>query len=161
VRYSFDTSALIDLGERHYPERLRVFAPIWNYIYTGIDYGNIVSVDIVKEELEKKADDWRSDFLIRANVMFLMNPGIEAEYAGVIKDIESSAGFKKNNHRKRFMSGADPWIIAQARNIGNCTVISAETKSLTDYGLGPVCGLLGVRHLNLVRFFEENNIGAQ
>lgn len=54
MKYCFDTSALIDLGERHYPERVRVFAPIWEFIYQGICNHNIVSVDYVKIELEKK-----------------------------------------------------------------------------------------------------------
>lgn len=57
------------------------------------------------------------------------------------------------------MSGADPWLIALARHVGGCTVVSAENKSLADYGLGPVCGALNVRHINLVEFFEENRVG--
>ena len=57
------------------------------------------------------------------------------------------------------MMGADPWVIALARSISECTVVSAETKSLTDYGLVAVCLKLGVKHINLVKFFEVNNVG--
>ena len=77
MKYCFDTSALIDLGERHYPERLRVFAPIWEYLYRGIDSGKIISVDSVKTELEKKADQWREAFLLRAGNMFQINESVE------------------------------------------------------------------------------------
>lgn len=160
MKYCFDTSALIDLGERHYPERLKVFGPIWNYLYHGIDKGEIISVDLVKVELERKADEWREAFLSRAGSMFQINDSVEKEYAGVISEIEKKSEFKVNTHRNKFMIGADPWVIALARSISECTVVSAETKSLTDYGLGAVCLELGVKHNNLVRFFEVNNVGV-
>ena len=160
MKYCMDASALIDLGERHYPERLKVFAPIWDHIYQEIDSGEIISVDYVKTELEKKADDWRTSFLSRADKMFHISDEIEKEYAGVINDIEMGSEFNVNKHRERFLTGADPWVISLARNIGECTVVSAETKPLAHYGLGPVCDKLGVKHINLVRFFEDNNIGV-
>lgn len=159
MKYCFDASALIGLGERHYPERLKVFAPIWNHVYRCIESGDIISVDYVKIELERKADEWRDQFLARANKMFLISSNIEMEYATVISEIESNEKFSINNHRERFMSGADPWVIALARNIEECTVVSEEKKGLADYGLGPVCDVLGVKHMDLVQFFEANNIG--
>ena len=160
MKYCMDASALIDLGERHYPERLRVFAPIWEHIYHGIENGDIISVDYVKIELERKADKWRVDFLERASGMFLISAALENAYANVVSDIESRTEFNTNKHRERFMSGADPWVIALARKTGQCTVVSAEAKSLADYGLGSVCQILGVKHMNLVQFFEVNNIGV-
>ena len=160
MKYCMDASALIDLGERHYPEHIKVFRPIWDHIYQGIDDGEIISVDYVKTELEKKADDWRTTFLARSNDMFTISDEVEGEYAGVIHDIEMGAAFNVNKHRERFLTGADPWVIALARNVGECKVVSAETKTLAHYGLGPVCENLGVEHINLVKFFEENNIGV-
>jgi len=114
----------------------------------------------VKIELEKKADEWRTNFLIKASSMFLIGESVEKEYAAIISDIESNHVFKGNKQRDRFMSGADPWVIALARSVGDCTVVSAETKSLTDYGLGAVCLELGVEHQNLVQFFDATNIGV-
>lgn len=159
MKYCFDTSALIGLGERHYPEHIPVFTPIWNHLYSEIESDNIVSVDFVKTELEEKADDWRENFLIKADKMFHINNLVEAEYAKVISEIETGAQFLNNRHRTLFMGGADPWVIALARTLGDCTVISAETKKLADYGLGEVCKQLDVKHAGLVKFFEENNIG--
>lgn len=156
--YCIDTSALIDLGERHYPERLPVFGPIWNHIYREINNGTIVSVDLVKDELESKADDWRTNFLSQANRMFHIDSDIESEFASVMNDIESKKGlFNINKPRDRFMRGADPWVIALARK-KQCTVISAETKKLADYGLGAICKALKVKHINLVDYFEISNI---
>ncbi len=160
MKYCLDASALIDLGERHYPERIKVFAPIWQHLYDGINSGDIISVDYVKIELKKKADKWRDGFLVKASTMFIISEKIEIEYAAVVLEIESRNELNKNKHRERFMSGADPWVIALARSIGDCTVVSAETKSLADYGMGPVCNILGVDHMNLVEFFEVNSIGV-
>jgi hypothetical protein len=58
------------------------------------------------------------------------------------------------------MSGADPWLIALARSMKECAVVSGERKTLSAYGLAVVCGALGVQHMNLVQFFQANNIGA-
>ena len=155
-----DASAFLDLGERHYPESVPIFSPIWEFIYEGIESGLIVSVDYVKIELEKKADEWRTNFLLKANDMFQMSDEIESEYAKVISEIERGGQFNVNKARDKFVSGADPWLIAMARSIGSdATVISAEKKTLSGYGLGAVCNELNVRHINLVAFFVENNIG--
>lgn len=149
---------MIGLGERHYPERIPVFVPIWNHLYKEISSGGIVSVDYVKTELEERADDWRKTFILKADGMFYISETIEIEYARVIQELENGEQFLANKQRDRFMEGADPWVIALARNIGDCTVVSAETKKLADYGLGEVCAQLRVRHVGLVKFFEENNI---
>jgi len=154
-----DASALIGLGERHYPERLPLFKPIWDHIYEGIDSGEIISVDFVKIEINRRADEWRNDFLAKANKMFQISQDIEKEYASLIKDIEFRSEFVNNKHRDRFMDGADPWIIALAIHIGDSIVVSTETKSLTNYGMGAVCEILGIDHMNLVEFFDANNIG--
>lgn len=159
MKYCIDTSALLGLGERHYPERIKVFAPIWEHLYEGIEQGTIVSVDYVKIEFEKKADEWRQDFLLKADGMFLISEGIEAEYAGVIASIEADSAFNYNKHRDRFMSGADPWVLALSRNIGKCTVVSAEDKNLSSYGMGAICNHFGMKHMNLLQFFEANKIG--
>lgn len=160
MKYCIDASALIDLGERHYPEHVPVFAPIWEHMYEGIGSGEIISVDYVKVELEQKADEWRTKFLAKADGMFLISDAIEKEYGAVVSAIESQKEFSVNKARDRFMSGADPWLIALARSIKECTVVSGERKSLAAYGLGAVCGMLGVQHMNLVQFFEANNIGG-
>jgi len=159
MKYCMDASALIDLGERHYPDHVKVFTPIWDHLYQGINEGYVISVDYVQIELERKADEWREDFIRRASGMFLISEDIEKEYVGVINDLETSNRFAINSHRNRFMNGADPWVIAPARNIKECKVVSAETKSLAHYGMGSVCEILGVEHINLVQYFEENNIG--
>lgn len=160
MKYCLDTSALISLGERHYPAHLPVFLPIWDYLYQGIDDAKIISVDSVKIELEKKADDWRNEFISRADKMFRISGDIEHEYGVIVADIEARKDvFLPNKQRDRFMKGADPWVIALARNEGECTVVSGETKKIADYGLGAVCKELGVRHLNLIQYFEENKIG--
>lgn len=93
--------------------------------------------------------------------MFQISDEIESEYAKIISEIESGGNFNENKARDKFVSGADPWLIAMARSIeSDATVISAEKKGLGAYGLGAVCNELGVRHINLVGFFVENNIGS-
>jgi len=75
-----------------------------------IDDGKLISVDYVKIELERRADDWRSGFLTKANGMFHISEGIENEYAKVITEIEKSNNCPKNNHRERFFKGGGPLV---------------------------------------------------
>lgn len=159
MKYCIDTSALIGLGERHYPERLKVFAPIWEDLYAMINDGKLVSVDYVKIELEKKADDWRTKFLTKADMMFQIDTDIEMEYAKVISQIEMNVKCPNNAHRNRFMIGADPWLVACARSMGSCTVVSEEKKPLNKYGLGEICTELNVPHMDLLQLFEKRKIG--
>ncbi len=157
MTYCIDTCALIDLGERHYPEHIAVFAPIWQHLYTAVDSGALISVDQVKEELENKAGEWRNAFLARVPHMFRIDTNIEQQYAQVISDIENNPKFAINMQRQRFLAGADPWLIALARITG-CNVVSSETKNFTNYGMRYVCPELGVNCINLVEFFQANNI---
>lgn len=159
MRYCIDTSALIDLGERHYPERLQLFQPIWKHLYQEISSGNIISVDLVQNELADKADAWREKFISQANGMFKIASDIEGEFGNLVREIEKrKEKFNANKARDRFMSGADPWVIALARYKG-CTVISAETKNLANYGIGAICNELKIDHMNLVQYFEKNKVG--
>lgn len=160
--YCMDTSALICLGERHYPERIKVFEPIWDFVYDGVDRGDIISVDAVLSELQAKAADWRDVFITKANNMFLINEDIEAEYAAVIGDIESDVSFPINKHRTRFLKGADPWVIALARSVADeVVVVTSEKKELNAYGMRAVCNALNLNSMDLIELFETNNIGMK
>ena len=155
-----DANALVDLGERYYPERFKLFEPIWAHLYEGIDNGEIISVDYVRTELEGRADEWRKSFLARADRMFRISQDVEVEYGIVIREIESRHEFPVNGARARFFSRADPWLVALARSIGECIVVTSETKNLSAYGLRPVCDLLNVQNMNLLEYFEANKIGV-
>jgi len=158
MKYCIDSCCLIDLGERHYPEHLVIFKPIWTKLYEGIDKREIISVDAVHDEVKNKADEWREAFMAKSRHMFHISQDIELEYADVISDVEKNSNFSINAHRKRFMAGADPWLIALARSQDEATVVTSETKNLAQYGLRPVCDELGVRNLNLLEFFQEYKI---
>lgn len=161
MKYCIDSCSLIDLGERYYPESVPVFSPIWDYVYGAIECGELISVDYVKVELESKADDWRTKFLEKTNGMFQISQQIEHEYASVVQEIEKRKEFVINKHRDRFMNGADPWLVALVRSMpGECTLVSSEIKTLTNYGLRAVSDALGVPNMNLLDLFQAQKIGA-
>lgn len=159
MKYCIDTSSLIDLGERHYPEKLVIFKPIWTGLYAGIANGDIISVDLVKVELEKRADDWRASFCGKSADMFKMSQEIEQQYANLVGLIEANPKFPKNAARDRFFEGADLFLISLAMSVENGVVVTSETKNLSNYGLRPVCDELGVQNMNLVEFFEAYKLG--
>jgi len=156
--YCIDTCSLIDLGERRYPESISVFKPIWDHLYSSIQDGTLVSVDMVQIELEQRADAWRTAFISQASSMFQISESIEQEFNLVVSEIESNPIFSANRKRDRFMSGADPWLIALARSYENATVISSETKNLANYGLGEVCDVLGVSNISLLDYINISQI---
>jgi hypothetical protein len=89
--------------------------------------------------------------------MFEISESIEQEFAYVIADIESIPIFSMNQARNRFMSGADPWLIALARHHGGATIVTSETKNLSAYGLREVANVLGVPNISLLEYIGLAN----
>ncbi len=89
--------------------------------------------------------------------MFEISELIEQEFASVVADIEANSSFNTNSARTRFMSGADPWLIALARHHGQATIVTSETKNLSAYGLRAVSDVLGIPNISLLDYIRLGN----
>ena len=149
MKYSFDTSAIIQGWRRLYPPR--VFPALWTEIETLIDNGTIVATEEVLVELERK-DDEIYKWARKRNDMFVpIDDRIQDTVRDVLKD------HKKLLDTRKSRSGADPFVIALAI-VDNCTVVSEEGKTGSPDkrpNIPDVCEVLGVPCMKLLKMIED------
>ena len=148
MRYSIDTSALLEAWRRQYPPD--VIPALWDGLDNLIRSGDLRATEEVLHELERKDDDvfeWarsRSDFFVE------IDAAIQTAVQAILR-----------NHRKlldtrKTRSGADPFVIALAQ-LNGATVVTNErmTGSLDRPNIPDVCASLRIRCINIIGLIRE------
>lgn len=120
MKYSFDTSALLDGWNRFYPRD--VFPGLWEKIEGLIEAQEIIATEEVKIELEKKDDDLLK-WIKGHNGFFI--PIDEPIQTAVIEILGRYPQLLKASSGR---SGADPFVIGLAK-VRNLKVVSGERPS--------------------------------
>ena len=152
MRYSLDTSALLDGWVRYYPPD--VFPTVWDKLDTLATSGHLKATEEVLTELGKKADgayDWLKD---RPHMVAPIDNVIQPAVTEILRAYPRLVGVRK------FRTEADAFVIALAQ-IEDCIVVSAEQPS-NNLSQNPkipdICASLGIRHINLVGMFREQGL---
>jgi hypothetical protein len=146
--YSIDTSALIDAWHRDY--RLSVFPTLWQRMAGLIEAGQLVASMTVRGELQRQEDalaEWADG-----------NPGLFAEDDEEIQAGVSAilAGWPRQVNFTRFLTGADPFVIALAHRRGFAAVASEKASGNPEAPRIPdACRHYGVRCIRAMDMFEE------
>jgi hypothetical protein len=149
LKYSIDTSAILDGWRRYYPRD--VFPVVWMRLEGLIEEGDLQASHEVLIELEKRDDEvhaWAKD---RKEGMFVqIDDEQQVCVASILKDHEKLVDTRRNR------SAADPFVIALAEVTG-CAVVTGEkgTGSLDRPNIPDVCKVRGVRCLGLLELFRE------
>jgi hypothetical protein len=143
VKYIFDSSALIEPWNRHYP--IDVFPQLWDSLGDLVDTGIIRAPFEVRRELERKSDpllEWalaRADFFVDADAAQLV---IVRQIVNTYPDLVGP-----NSQR----SQADPFVIAMGEQ-ARLPVVTYENRAKN--GATPkipnVCEARGVRMASFV-----------
>lgn len=145
VRYSFDTSALIDGIERFYP--IANFPALWERIDKLIDSGRLlVSEEAWNEAISVDAPlrDWVTDKTAGRDRSICPTDAAIAAAAGAI-----AAQFPRWAQQGT-KNNADPFVIAVAE-VKSCVVISGEKNGGPSQPKIPyVCGVRQVEHGRVV-----------
>jgi hypothetical protein len=148
MRYSIDTSALLDGWHRYY--RPKVFPGLWENLEALVADGKLRASEEVYLELQRK-DDAAFAWAKKHRGMFVKHDAaILSVVSAVLKD--HRALIRANGNR----SGADPFVIALAKTHG-CVVITGER--LSDSPKKPripnVCQALGIQWTNVIGVCER------
>ena len=148
MRYSFDTSAILNPWRRHYP--LETFPSLWNRLDELIDAGDIIASEEVLEELRRKDDEVHQWALERRQMFIPLYPDIQQSVINILTNHPRLIDNRKNR------SGADPFVIALAQ-VENCTVVTYETPSHSPNRprIPDVCDAMGIRCINMTDLFQE------
>lgn len=141
MRYSFDTSALIE-GNKLYP--INIFPKLWENIGELINDGSIRAIAQVGTELGKKDDEisqWTSNY---PTLFVPLEPRIQVIVTAIM---DAHPNLVKIASGK---SAADPFVIALAE-VNSCTVVTYENRrSLLNPRIPDVCSARSIKVINLL-----------
>lgn len=148
MRYSIDTSAILDGWNRYYPPD--IFPGLWNRLGGLITDGHLRATEEVLVEIEKK-DDNVCEWARNQDGFFVP---IDTKIQPVVSDILSS--FEKLVDTRANRSAGDPFVIALAV-VERCTVVTGEgrTGRPDRPNIPDVCEALGVPCVNLLQLIRR------
>jgi hypothetical protein len=148
VRYSVDTSALMDGWVRYYTKD--VFPGIWDSIDELINQKILIASSEVLKELEKQQDDLTAWALDRKHMFLPIDDDIQVAISEILRD------YPRLVDTRRDRSSGDPWVIALAR-VRNCSVLTGErsTTKLEKPNIPDVCAAMGIRCVNMLQLFRD------
>ncbi len=143
MKYSIDTSAILDGWKRYYPRD--VFPALWVRLEDLIRSGDLRASEEVRYELEKQDDDvlaWA-----RRQAGFFVP--IDDDAQGAVSAILAKCPRLIDTRRGR--SGADPFVIALAV-VYRCGVVTGEraSGSAKRPKIPDVCRVFGVENVSLI-----------
>jgi len=148
VRYSVDTSAILDGWRRHYP--LDVFPGVWQRLDELIDDGSLRATEEVLVELERKDDEVHAWALKRHHLFVPIDDRIQDVVAAIL------AGHERLLDTRSGRSAADPFVIALAEIEGSVVVTGERaTNSLDRPNIPDVCNARGLRAISLLQLLRE------
>lgn len=148
MRYSIDTSALLDGWVRYYPPD--IFPALWSNLEALIAEGRLIATEEVLFELEKKDDELYEWAHTRRQMFVPMDNQIQVAVASILQNYERLVDTSKNR------STCDPFVIALAQ-VGSCIVVTGEKASgtLNRPRIPDVCGELGIESINLLHLIRK------
>jgi len=149
LKYSIDTSAILEAWRRRYPPD--VFPAVWQRLEQMIERGDLGASEEVLLELEKRDDEvhvWAKER--KAKLFVPIDEEQQGHVSVILQKHERLVDTRTNR------SAADPFVIAVAIAQG-CAVVTAEaaTRKPEKPNIPDVCLAMGVRSINLIEFFRE------
>ena len=147
MKYSIDTSAILEAWRRYYPPD--VFPPVWRKLDELIDQGTLIATEEVLHELERK-DDEVYEWAQQRNMFVPTDEAIQLAVTDVLRN------HPKLINQRESRSGADPFVIALAQ-VEGCAVLTAEkpTRSSKRPNIPDVCDALGIPWLTILQLFRN------
>lgn len=148
MRYSIDTSAILDGWRRYYPPD--VLPDVWNGLDDLIRDGHLAATEEVLLELEKRDDEVYRWARKRKKMFVPIDEPVQTAVSAILLTHEKLVDTRKNR------SAADPFVIALAQ-VKGCAVVTGERATHTSErpNIPDVCADLGIRSIGLLDLFRE------
>ncbi len=147
MKYSLDTSAILDGWNRYYPPK--VFPTVWERPEELASRGVIIATEEVMRELEKQDDEvyrWVKD---QPNMVVPIDDQIQIEVSFILNAYPRLVNTQRNR------SQADPFVIALARIVDGVVVSGEGRRSLKNPKVPDVCDDMGIPHMRLVDLLSQ------
>jgi len=147
LKYSLDTSALLEAWVRRYPQDL--FPTLWDRLRDAADSGVIGASEEVLREVEKKDDGLHDWLRARAAVVVPTDDRVQRTVREVLAAAPRLMGARSGRNT------ADPFVIAAAQVHGLTVVTQEGLGSVARPKIPDVCNQLGVSHIDIVEVFRR------
>ncbi len=150
MRYSIDTSAILDGWTRYYPPD--IFPALWGHLDELIKTGGLIATEEVLVELERKEDSTYEWFRQRKHMFIPIDGRIQEAVTKILQDYERLVDTSKNR------SMCDPFVIAVAQ-VERCSVVTAEkmTNNPAKPRIPDVCQALGIETITLLELIRRQH----
>ncbi len=148
MKYSIDTSAILDGWNRYYPPD--VVPGLWDKIEELIHHGDLIASEEVLRELSVK-DDGAHKWAKKQNGLFIPTDAtVQMEVKSILKTHQRLIDTRKNR------SGADPFVIAVAK-IHSCKLVTGEKQSNNSQKphIPDVCNDMAIACIDLLHLCRE------
>ena len=137
MKYSIDTSAILDGWRRYYPPD--AFPGLWRQLETLIARGDLRATEEVLHELEKRDDEVHAWAKAQSDFFVPIDDPVQEAVASVL------AEFPKLIDTRTGRSAADPFVIAFGM-ANSCAVVTGErpTNNPERPNIPDVCADLGI-----------------
>ena len=148
MRYSVDTSAILDGWRRYYP--IDTFPGLWTRISELVVQNHLRATEEVLFELRKQDGEVLAWVTQQQNLFVTMDKEIQLKVREILLAHPDLVDAGKGR------SGADPFVIALAE-LNNCTVISGEqlTGRLNRPRIPDICSARSIPHGNLLFLIQQ------
>lgn len=120
MKYSVDTSALMDGWDRYYPRDVHI--GLWKNLEEMVERGELIATEFVLRELEKKHDGLFKWAKARKEMFRSVDNDIQVAVKEILRDHQPLIDAQRSR------SGADPWVIALAK-VEGCKVLTGERRN--------------------------------
>lgn len=154
MSYLLDANAYVEAKNSHY--RMAFCPGFWSWLDSAYDGGKIASITLVYKELSEYGDqlsDWvklRSDHFLSVD-----DPDTQRCFSSIAEHV-MALPLPKHTEKIRFLSGADPWLIAKAKVTG-FSLVTHEVlvpENSAKIKIPNICKHYGVSYLNTFDLLE-------
>lgn len=152
-RYSFDSSALISIGNAP----AETAAPFWAGLSSPGLRQRVLVIELVLDELSAKPDEvFERIAALRGTVAFVPSSVFRAGSLARSLD-EIKAEFPRMSRRRRGRERADAWIVAHARTAPGTVVVTEESPRHRG-NIPAACRCYGVECIDLEEFLRRESL---
>lgn len=156
--YILDSNTFIDAKNRYYA--FDIVPTFWDKLLVYSEE-KIKTIDYIRAEVLQGKDDlstWFSDFYM-PYIASTMDNQVQVKFAQIAEYVSGHERYKQSE-KERFLSKADPWLIAYA-SVHNDVVVTHEVSGgmgTTKVKIPDICNYFKVPYMNVFEMMRQLNI---
>ncbi len=158
--YVADSNFFIQAHRMYYP--MDIVPSFWERVKSLADAGNLISIDKVRNEINKNKDtltEWCEANLNKE--FFVDSDTVISQYVEVITWANDRSGHYKPSALDEFLNAdeADAWLVAYAlADVGSRVLVTHETRQpqrTNKIKIPDACEPFGVQYVNTIELFRR------